>query len=434
MKQFVYITLLVLYGLFDSHAQDVSPWEDVYYKLPKNERDEFYKCARYFLENTFYTQMTLAIEEGMEFRTYFIEDIFGDKNDADAPRFQPEFLPESGKHRFLTPKSYLQILSNAFNESDNIEFVISNIKEDKYVHGYNSLTSCFTQLEYDLEIKRQEETLLKRRCRMYCLFPKVDYKREIRLMQIEPLEDIYFASETSKTKILNEYYNNKISENKDTAKLFIWGYRYEYGIGIPKDEKKAVEWYKKAAEMGDAGAQNNLGNCYRNGIGVTKDEIIAVEWYKKAADKGDAGAQNNLGNCYRSGIGVTKDEIIAVEWYKKAADKGNAEAQNNLGYCYQYGIGLPNNLRKAVEWYKKAADKGNAGAEFNLGFYYQYGLGDIPEATEWYKKAADKGDFEAIYNLRCCYNNDIGITKNETEAIEWYTKTVDKEHTITQTY
>ena len=307
MKRFVYTTLLLLcffgdnhaqikkltnnsgnlqlHSFLDSHAQDVSPWEDIYNKLPKNERDEFYECARYFLENTFYTQMTLAIEEGVEFRTYFIEDIFGDKNDADAPRFQPEFLPESGKHRFLTPKSYLQILSNAFNESDNIEFVISNIKEDKYVHGYNSLTSCFTQLEYDLEIKRQEETLLKRRCRIYCLFPKADYKREIRLMQIEPLEDIYFASETSKPEDLDINWDiNQIMEaarNGDINAQYKLGNCYEYGIGASIDKRKAAEWYTKAAEKGNVTAQNKLGNCYLDGIGVIKNEWNASRRKRK---------------------------------------------------------------------------------------------------------------------------------------------------------
>ena len=51
------------------------------------------------------------------------------------------------------------------------------------------------------------------------------------------------------------------------------------GTGVEKDEQKAVEWYKKAAEQGYANAQSNLGWCYESGIGVGKDEQKAVEWY-----------------------------------------------------------------------------------------------------------------------------------------------------------
>ena len=89
MKQLVYITLLLLCGFLNSHAQEVSPWEEAYNNLPQKHRDEFYEYARDFLENTYYTQMSLAIGEGVEFRVNFIADIFGDENEADAARFQP---------------------------------------------------------------------------------------------------------------------------------------------------------------------------------------------------------------------------------------------------------------------------------------------------------------------------------------------------------
>jgi len=45
-----------------------------------------------------------------------------------------------------------------------------------------------------------------------------------------------------------------------------------------------------------SGAKNNLGYCYQNGIGVTKDEKKAFEWYFKAANEGDLHAQHDLGS------------------------------------------------------------------------------------------------------------------------------------------
>ena len=70
-----------------------------------------------------------------------------------------------------------------------------------------------------------------------------------------------------------------------------------------------------------------LAICYYNGTGVEKDEQKAVEWYKKAAEQGYASAQFNLAVCYENGTGVEKDEQEAVEWYKKAAEQGYASAQ-----------------------------------------------------------------------------------------------------------
>ena len=59
-----------------------------------------------------------------------------------------------------------------------------------------------------------------------------------------------------------------------------------YGNCIGEEvEQKAVEQYQKAAKQEDASAQFNLGVCYRNGIGVEKDEQKAVELYQKLLNK-----------------------------------------------------------------------------------------------------------------------------------------------------
>ena len=71
-----------------------------------------------------------------------------------------------------------------------------------------------------------------------------------------------------------------------------------------KDETKAVEWYQKAAEAGNATAMCSLGYAYEYGKGeLTKDTYKAVEWYKKAAEAGEARAMYNLGKCYEDGKG-----------------------------------------------------------------------------------------------------------------------------------
>ncbi|HEY8034609.1 MAG TPA: SEL1-like repeat protein [Methylobacter sp.] len=51
---------------------------------------------------------------------------------------------------------------------------------------------------------------------------------------------------------------------------------------------------QREAQAGDPDAQYNLAYMYENGIGVPKNEAKALELYQQAADQGHSEAQNNL--------------------------------------------------------------------------------------------------------------------------------------------
>ena len=61
---------------------------------------------------------------------------------------------------------------------------------------------------------------------------------------------------------------------------------YEEGQGVRQDYAQAEQWYRKAAEQGNAGAQFNLGLMYAKGEGVRQNYKIAKEWFGKACDNG----------------------------------------------------------------------------------------------------------------------------------------------------
>lgn len=63
-----------------------------------------------------------------------------------------------------------------------------------------------------------------------------------------------------------------------------------FGKGVAQNYETAVFWLKKAAEQNNISAVSNLAYCYNNGYGVAKDELKAMELYKKAANLGDATA------------------------------------------------------------------------------------------------------------------------------------------------
>ena len=127
--------------------------------------------------------------------------------------------------------------------------------------------------------------------------------------------------------------------------------------------KKKFEEMKAKAEKGNASAQSNLGVMYQYGLGVPEDDKEAVKWFRKAAEQGHLFAQYNLGVMYDNGLGVPEDDKEAVKWYRKAAEQGDADAQNNLGVMYGFGKGVPQDYVTAYAWYNIAQANGNAKAK-----------------------------------------------------------------------
>lgn len=120
------------------------------------------------------------------------------------------------------------------------------------------------------------------------------------------------------------------------------------------DSRTGIALWSKAAERGDAVAQNNLGVLYKKGEVVPQDFRQAVFWYRKAAEQGDGHAQYNLGVAYVAGYGVARDHQQGVFWYRKAAEQGLDRAQNNLGYMYANGQGVLRDYVEAYKWYELA--------------------------------------------------------------------------------
>src|SRR6267142_1445523 len=98
------------------------------------------------------------------------------------------------------------------------------------------------------------------------------------------------------------------------------------------------------AEGGDAQAQFELGRAYEDGKGVPQDDDRAVEWFRKSAQQGNAQAQNSMGVMYAQGRGVQGDRGEAIRWYRKAAKQGLLEAIYNIAISYYNGEGVEANL------------------------------------------------------------------------------------------
>ena len=117
-------------------------------------------------------------------------------------------------------------------------------------------------------------------------------------------------------------------------------YNYNFGVDEPDENKRgaiAGEYFIKAATLGHADAQCFAGLCYLHGIGVEKDESKAVGWLKKSAEQNCTQAMNNLALLCADGIGVDdadKKDEEALSWFMKSAELGDPTGMLYVGIGY----------------------------------------------------------------------------------------------------
>jgi localization factor PodJL len=85
---------------------------------------------------------------------------------------------------------------------------------------------------------------------------------------------------------------------------------FEKGRGVPRDYAAAAAWYRKAAEPGYGGAQNNLAIAFALGHGVPKDPIEAYKWFALAATHGDTNGADIRAGLQKS---MTAEQIAEAE-------------------------------------------------------------------------------------------------------------------------
>lgn len=150
--------------------------------------------------------------------------------------------------------------------------------------------------------------------------------------------------------------------------------------GFRRDRKRAVKYYRMAAEQGHLGAIYSLGVCYSEGDGVVCDYAVAVKLLSVAARQHYGNAAEILEKlkqrrhlkagqkaysistiCYRKG-----DVATAIRFRTIAAQLGCARAMYILGCHYEFGDGVPMDRDRANAWYTRAARAGFTGEKGNL--------------------------------------------------------------------
>ncbi|RIA91509.1 hypothetical protein C1645_875361 [Glomus cerebriforme] len=265
-------------------------------------------------------------------------------------------------------------------------------------------------------------------------------------------------------KILEEMQYHK--ESKCWFSSLI-GFFYQFGIGCLQDNKKAMEFYFLAIyneqdsnkdfnkphlieEINDSfdslRNKNIIIGKYLLSLFYYSDIILDINYkqnklitLQRLTENDDLESQCNLI------IGAKANYRKIFESFLSSAEKGNPNAQFYLATCYMDGIGTEKDEKKAFDWFLKSdsliiqninkhisfkeelklAITNNLKAQVYVGYCYQNGIGinkNEKKAFKWYLKSAENGNAMAQNNLGVCYKDGIGTDKNETKAFECYMK------------
>ena len=116
---------------------------------------------------------------------------------------------------------------------------------------------------------------------------------------------------------------------------------YHGGLGVKQDDKEAAQWFRKAADQGDAESQFALSVMYSTGIVFKKDEVEGEAWLRKAADQGYTAAA----------------QMLYTAELRKKGEHGDLHAQYTLCKMYDFGQWVESNKAEAYFWISLAASK-----------------------------------------------------------------------------
>lgn len=251
--------------------------------------------------------------------------------------------------------------------------------------------------------------------------------------------------------------------------MFLQGFGVPSHVPQSERDQKALELYKRAADLEDSLAYSKLGKAHMDGLlGLAQDRAeaeslltkslkggIPSSWYflgrlalragdeKKAAKMFHVGVQKGHAlSAFELGLLQLKErkscneavhnfalvfewsEIVvrklnqafraytvlgnatqALEIYEQLAWTGIEEAQANAAFLLDQVLQEP---ERAKVYYELSAEHGSAHSHLKLGDYY-YRTGQLNTSHTAYRRASDLFSHEAMYNLGYMYEHGEGV-------------------------
>ncbi|WP_010654575.1 SEL1-like repeat protein [Fluoribacter dumoffii] len=170
------------------------------------------------------------------------------------------------------------------------------------------------------------------------------------------LAENFIDSRNASNRKLGLIWLNKSVANGNPQAITRLGELYLEGKLVEKDEKKAEELLKKAAEQGFAPALVGLGELALEQN--QKDQ--ALKWFNQAANQHNDEAYLDLAHIYLQPKSPVYDPKTAFMWTLKAAQNGSPQGKRELAAMYQKGIGVEADPNLAQQWINLANQDENA--------------------------------------------------------------------------
>jgi len=245
-----------------------------------------------------------------------------------------------------------------------------------------------------------------------------------------------------------------LADRGDVGACVKVGYRYLHGHAATRDERKAVEYFKKAgsrsapamawlyfieiacrkkpyaacdglaklrtvAATGDATAKTLLGRCYQLGFGgLAKSTDAAEKLYSLAAGE-FARAQTHLAE-----VQIEQHKYAeAIPLLESAIKAGDTRAMRVLAFVYTKKRKTKDRIHTAASLLRQAAKAGDCAAHHELGLVYQNGLCTVsakPErAFTLFRRSAVTGYRPAQLASAIAYGRGMGTLPSGDAARYW---------------
>ena len=228
------------------------------------------------------------------------------------------------------------------------------------------------------------------------------------------------------------YYKSALSgflklESKDQADDNLYyklGSMFKKGLGTDIDMDRAIDYFKRSAEMNNKNGLYEYGKELLLGEHIPQDKEKAVKLLEKAIKLENINAKRFLALELISGEHLDQDIDKGLAMLTECADSGDTCACYKLGKIYFKGEIVLQDLDKAEKYLLLAED--NEFTQYALGkLYLQKEKYDVQKAVDYFEKSADKNMWSSYQLGRLYLFGSEGLEKDKTKAVEWLTKSAN---------
>ena len=228
------------------------------------------------------------------------------------------------------------------------------------------------------------------------------------------------------------YYKQALSgflkiENDDMANddlFYKLGQMFKLGLGTDSDVTKAIEYFRRSAEMNKKNGLFEYGKALLIGEHIPQNTDSAVKLLEKAVKLKNSNAKRFLALEYISGEHLEQDIEKGIALLTECADSGDVIACYRLGKIYLQGEIMPQNLDKAERYLLLATD--SEYVQYALAkLYLQEEKYDIQKAVNYFENCAVKNHWASYQLGRIYLFGAKDIERDKEKAVEWFTKSAN---------